>query len=187
MLERPELHTERLLLRPFSLADAPAVQALAGEKEIAATTLTIPHPYEDGMAEEWIGTHQEAFEKGESIIFAVARLSDGALIGAVGLEINPQNVRGELGYWIGVPYWNQGYCTEAARAVVNYGFEQLGLARIHAAHFKRNLASGRVLQKLGMTHEGNLRKHVLKWYEFEDLELYGICKEDRRINEHAFG
>jgi ribosomal-protein-alanine N-acetyltransferase len=181
MLERPSLHTERLLLRPFSLADAQAVQSLAGEREIAAMTLTIPHPYEDGMAEAWISTHQEAFEKGEAVFFAITLRSDGTLIGAMSLEINQQHLRAELGYWIGVPYWNQGYCTEAAQVVVKYGFEELGLARIHAAHFKRNPASGRVLQKLGMSHEGSLRKHVLKWYEFVDFELYGLCKEDYRV------
>ncbi len=58
---------------------------------------------------------------------------------------------------------NRGYCTEAAEAVVWYGFEVLGLNRIYACHFKRNPASGRVVRKIGMTHEGCLRQHVKKW------------------------
>ena len=86
-------------------------------------------------------------------------------------------MRAELGYWIGKPYWGQGYCTEAARATLDFGFEQLGLNRIFAHHFARNPASGRVMQKIGMTREGRLRQHVKKWDAFEDLELYGILKD----------
>ena len=100
------------------------------------------------------------------------------LIGAVGLRLELDDRRAELGYWIGKPYWNQGYCTEAARAAIQFGFEQLELNRIFANHFVRNPASGRVMQKLGMVYEGRLRQHVKKWDAFEDLELYGILKDD---------
>ena len=154
MTQRPTLTTERLLLRPFVLADAPDAQRLAGDKQIASTT-TLPHPYEDGMAEEWIGTHQELFEKGELANFAIVlatfapnTFAPNALIGAIGLHISQQHERAELGYWIGVPYWKQGYCTEAARAVLRYGFETRGLNRIGARHLARNPASGRVIEKL---------------------------------------
>ena len=99
------------------------------------------------------------------------------MIGAVGLRIEREDQRAELGYWIGRPYWNQGYCTEAARAVLDFGFEQLGLNRIYASHFTRNPASGRVMQKLGMTHEGRLRQHVRKWDAFEDVEVYAVLRE----------
>ena len=61
---QPTLETERLILRPFDLSDGPRIQLLAGDESIASTTLNIPHPYEDGMAEEWIRTHQDEFEKG---------------------------------------------------------------------------------------------------------------------------
>jgi ribosomal-protein-alanine N-acetyltransferase len=84
----------------------------------------------------------------------------------------------ELGYWIGEPFWNQGLCTDAGQAVVNYGFTALELIRIHSCHIKRNPASGRVMQKIGMTHEGFRRQHVRKWDVLEDLDLYGILKED---------
>ena len=91
--EQPVLESKRLLLRPFSLTDAPVVQKLAGDEAIAATTLNIPHPYEDGMAEEWIGSHQERFEKGEAVIFAITLRDEKALIGAIGLEINQLHER----------------------------------------------------------------------------------------------
>lgn len=178
MAERPVLETERLILRPFTLADAPEVQRLAGAWEIADTTLNIPHPYRDGMAEEWIGRHQERFDRGELASFAIVLRDEGRLIGAIGLAISERFDRGEMGYWIGVPYWNQGYCTEAARAVLEYGFSVRGLNRIQATHLTRNPASGRVMQKIGMSHEGRLRQHVRKWDRFEDLECYAILRSE---------
>ncbi len=179
MMDRqPELLTERLLLRPFTLADAPEVQHLAGDQAIASTTLNIPHPYEDGMAEEWISTHQERFERGELADFAIVRREDSALIGAIGLAMHPEHESAELGYWVGKPYWGQGYCTEAAKAVLEYGFNVLRLNRIYAHYMARNPASGRVMEKIGMKYEGHLRQHVRKWGEFEDLKLYSILKHE---------
>jgi Acetyltransferases, including N-acetylases of ribosomal proteins len=178
MGERPSLTTARLLLRPFSLSDAPALQRLAGVREVSDNTLTIPHPYtlEDAIA--WIATHQATFDSGAGLAFAITRKE--ALCGAIGLRIAPEHERAELGYWIGVPYWGQGFCTEAAEAVVEYGFTVLNLHRIHAGHFPRNPASGRVMRKIGMRHEGSLRQHVRKWDCFEDLEVYGLLSEEWR-------
>lgn len=180
MSTRPTLETERLLLRPFTAADAPHVQRLAGDRAVASTTLTIPHPYEDGMAEQWIAMHEEEFARGSAVILAIVRRADDALLGTIGITLNAAHARGELGYWIGTPYWGRGYCTEAARAMLRYAFETLALHRVHACHFARNPASGRVLQKIGMAYEGRLRHHVLKWGVFEDLETYGVLAEEWR-------
>lgn len=177
-IEQPTIQTQRLILRPFTLADAPDVQRLAGVREIAATTVLIPYPYEDGMAEEWIKTHPKAFEDATAVNFAIALRETGELCGAMGLGIDKENHNAELGYWICKPYWGKGYCTEAAKAVVQYGFQVLGLHRIHAAHFSRNPASGRVMQKIGMSYEGCRWQHTLKWKTFEDVELYGILKSN---------
>jgi ribosomal-protein-alanine N-acetyltransferase len=171
---QPILFTERLALRPFALADAPAVQLLAGAREVASTTSNVPHPYIDGMAEQWIAEHETQFTNKTAVNFAIVLRESDTLCGAVSLSVIASHLRAELGYWIGVPFWNQGYCTEAAAAVVAYGFRSLGLHRIHASHYARNPASGRVMQKLGMTHEGCLRQHILKWDVFEDLEMYGL-------------
>ena len=175
---RPTLRTERLVLRPFRPSDAADVQLLAGAPEIADTTLSIPHPYEDGMAEAWIAGHRDRFGKGEEVVFAVQRLEDGALIGSIGLRLRQDHQRGELGYWIGRPYWGQGYCTEAARAVLRWAFRSMRLNRVYACHFARNPASGRVMQKLGMRREGLLRAHVRKAEGFEDLVYYGMLRSD---------
>ena len=175
---QPEIETERLLLRPFRLTDAPDIMRLAGDRDVALNTLEIPHPYEAGMAEEWIATHQKGYIEDKIANFAVVIKSEGTLIGAVGLEIERRHKRAILGYWIGKPYWGNGYATEAAGAVVRFGFEELGLNRISAGHFRRNPASGRVMQKIGMKHEGLKRKDLIKWGEFQDSEEYAILKED---------
>jgi len=176
----PTLQTERLILREFPLEDVPEVQRLAGAYEIARMTLLIPHPYEDGMAEEWIASLRPSYEAGEQVTFAVVLREVGDLIGCIGMGLNARDNSGELGYWIGVPYWGRGYCTEAAREMVRYGFEVLGLHRIYANHFGSNLASGRVMQKLGMSYEGTRREHYKKWGEYEDQVEYGLLASEWR-------
>ncbi len=183
----PVLTTTHLHLRPFVLADAAEVQRLAGAREIAEMTLRIPHPYPDGVAEGWILSHGGAWERGDELNLAVTRLEDGVLVGAIGLALALADARAELGYWIGVPYWGRGYATEAARAVVAFGFGALHLERIHACHFGGNPASGRVLSKAGLVHEGTQRRHVVKWGRTEDLELYGMLREEFAAAEAAPG
>ena len=148
------LHTERLILRSFTLEDASDVQRLAGERDVASTTPAIEYPYKDGMAEEWIGWYNQQFEKGEGIYFAITFAKDGTLIGEVDLTFRTHlpYKDASLNYWIGKSYWNCGYCTEAAKAVVAYGFREHDLETIFADHFKRNPASGRVMQKIGMCY-----------------------------------
>ena len=185
MKERPTIKTIRLVLRPFTLADAPQVHQLAGDKEVAATLVPLPHPYEDGMAEHWIGTHQERYEKGELVSFAIVLRATQALIGAIDLEISRQHENGEIGYWLGKSFWHQGYATEAAQAVLRYGFEVVGLHRIHANYLTRNQASTRVLQKLGMREEGCLRQHLKHWGVFEDMGIYGILRSEWAIQRQG--
>ena len=176
---QPTLETERLLLRPVDLIDAPRIEALAGDKRISATTLSIPHPYPEGGAMMWI---QQVLERrGRSDMdcsFAILRKADTVLMGAIGIHPYPDGFRAELGYWIGVDYWGQGYMTEAVRRVIQYGFEDMSLERINAWHFMQNPASGRVMQKAGMTFEGVMRQHFLKWDEFVDVAGYSILRSD---------
>jgi len=181
MEKQPTLVTDRLLLRPFDFADAPEVQRLAGDYEVASRSLAIPYPYADGVAEAWIATHRPGFEKGLHVLYAVTRLREEDLVGAAGLvEINRRHGRAELGYWVGRPYWDRGYATEAARAVIEYGFLVLKLHRIYAMHFSRNPASGRVMEKCGMVHEAHLREHGQKWGVFEDVDVWGILHDEWR-------
>jgi ribosomal-protein-alanine N-acetyltransferase len=172
-MPRPAITTERLVLRPFTPGDAPAIQTLASDRAIAASTLLIPHPYPEGAAAEWIAGHDDA---SNNHVFAIV-LRDGAEpMGAIGLHVDRNHDRAEIGYWIGVPYWNRGYVTEAANAIVGYVFDSLGLNRVFAFHFTANPASGRVLQKIGMRREGTLRQHIVKWGEHVDVDYYGVVR-----------
>jgi len=175
---RSTLDTARFLLRPFTLADADDVTRIVSDRELAATTLNIPHPYEPGMAAAWIATHADGLHRQSPVVFAVTRRDGDELVGAIGLSLEAEHHRAELGYWVARAAWGQGVCTEAARAVLQYGFGVLGLERIFAHHFAGNPASGRVMQKLGMRHEGTLRGHIEKWGRREDVECYGILREE---------
>jgi len=167
--------TERLLMRGFTLADAPMVQELAGDRLIADTTRIVPHPYLDGLAEDWIRNHQPPGPDSTAIQLAITRRTDATLVGAISLvEINREDSRAELGYWVGKPYWGKGYCTEAAAAMLRYAFESVGLNRVSAQHLSRNPASGRVLEKIGMSREGCLREHNKKWETYENVVVHGI-------------
>lgn len=177
MTEHPTLYTLHLVLRPYSIWDAEDLQQLINDKDIASTMINIPHPYTLEDAIEFLGKREENYRETGSLQFAITH-KDDYFIGGIGLSINKKHENGEIGYWIGKQYWGKGYCTEAAGAVVKYGFEVLGLNRIHATHMSRNPASGRVMQKIGMKYEGRLRQDRKKWDKFEDMELYGILRSD---------
>jgi len=178
-----ELRTARLLLRSYDSEDIPALVRLAGAKEIAATTVQIPHPYAEENARTFLAKANEDFRAGRSITFAISALPGRELCGAVGLNIAEPHRHAELGYWIGVPFWNKGFATEAARATVAFGFQMLGLHRIFAHHFAGNTASQRVLEKIGMRHEGRFRQHIRKWDRYIDIENYGLLAEEFRGGE----
>jgi ribosomal-protein-alanine N-acetyltransferase len=180
MNAQPTLETERLMLRPFIPYDAFDVERLAGAREVADTTLNIPHPYPHGGAAEWIRLHGPAWDDGTSATFAIVGKKTGALVGAISLIIKREHRRAELGYWIALDCWNRGYATEASRRMIDFGFEILGLHRIEARHFLRNPASGRVMEKLGMQKEGQERDWAIKWDRFETLAVYSILEPEWR-------
>jgi RimJ/RimL family protein N-acetyltransferase len=178
MVSTTPISGNRVLLRTFQLSDAADVQNLAGNRAVADNRRSIPHPYEDGMAEQWISSLAPKINRGELASFAVTRVSRRGLIGAISLRIDREFDRAALSYWIGEPYWGMGYCTEAASLIVKYGFENLQLNRIYATHLPRNPASGRVLQKIGMRLEGQQRQHRKNRGKYEDLVLYGLLREE---------
>ena len=173
-----EIRTARLVLRLFTLADAPDIQRLANDRDVAGNTLTIPHPYPDGQAEIWLASVEKKLAEGSAAVFAICDPSSGALLGTIGLQIDRDQRRAELGYWMGRDARGQGFASEAARALLDYGFGELGLERIFASHFPWNPASGRVLEKAGMQREGTLRGHVLKNGARVDLHFYGILRAE---------
>ncbi len=153
---------------------------MAGAREIADTTVSIPHPYALDHAIAWIGNQRRESVRGRATNFAIRLLPGSPLIGSASLrDIDHEHLQAELGFWIGRDWWGQGYASEAAAAVIRFGFETLGLNRICAHHMARNPASGQVLLHVGMQREGLLRERVKKWGVYEDVVLYAILREDR--------
>ena len=179
MKTQPRLETDRLRLRPFVAEDASLLAELAGEREIADTMISIPHPFSIAAARTAIAASEASFQSGRSVHFAIESKGGVRLVGCVELrDVDREHSQAELSFWIGRPAWGRGYASEAARTVVRFGFEGLGLNRIYAYHMLRNPASGAVLRKAGMRHEGTLRERVQKWGVFEDVALYAILGSD---------
>lgn len=179
MNSQPRIETERLSLRSFIPQDAARVRELAGDRRIADVTAHIPHPYPDGEAERWIALHPQAWRDGVAAIFALVRRADNELVGCASIT-GISNGGGEIGYWIGVNDWSRGYCTEAVRALVEFGFGTLGLKRLHSHHLVRNPASGRVLIKAGFSALG--RRNTVCGYrrQCEPAEYYELLNAPTR-------
>ena len=179
---QPTLKTARLNLRPLRADDAPTLLRELSDAAVARETLNIPHPYSMARAEEFLADVPTRFEAGRGVVWAIAErgAADDTLIGAVGLNLTRAHRRAELGYWVAKSRWGQGIATEASRAVIAYGFDALGLHRIDAQHFVENPASGAVMRKLGMQHEGRLRAMVWRDGVPRDLELYAVLATDPR-------
>jgi RimJ/RimL family protein N-acetyltransferase len=145
----PVLETKRLALRAPHLEDAKTVAALANDRRIAENTARIPHPYRLADAENFIAG---ANKKGGDALFLIT-LRDGTIAGACGLMQTSHDVP-ELGYWLAVPYWGQGYATEALHALIDYVFGEFDFTALEAGARVTNPASRRVLEKCGFQWTG---------------------------------
>ncbi len=168
--------TERLLLRMFTSSDAAAVAKLCNNINIYQTTLYLPYPYTIDDALSWIDRHEANFAARLMYEFAVTDKLSGELYGAIALSCNEKSNNGELAYWIGEEFWGRGYATEAAEAMVEFAFEDRLYHKVFARYFSSNPASGKVMEKIGMSVEGILREHIRKDGRYEDLVHYGIIR-----------
>ena len=144
VLPAPVLATARLRLRALQPEDAPTIATLANDRRIAENTARIPHPYTLADAEGFL----RYLEESETETAFAITLADDALIGICGLRMKPRQAP-EIGYWLGIAYWGHGYATEAARALIDHAFEDLGLERLESGARVSNPASRRVLEKCG--------------------------------------
>ncbi|CAM3174780.1 N-acetyltransferase domain-containing protein [Sphingomonas antarctica] len=149
--------TDRLLLRPGWVEDAPQLHAAIADEAVAYKLARLPWPYSLADAAAYLGRERG---QGEADCLILLR-TPGAptLIGGVGIA--RRDGAPELGYWIAPHYWNQGYATEAATAVVAMARDSLKLDRLTSGHFEDNPASGRVLAKLGFAVTGVEPRHCL--------------------------
>jgi RimJ/RimL family protein N-acetyltransferase len=141
------LETERLVLRAPRTGDAQVLASLINDHRIAVNTARIPYPYSVADAEQFIGAVNRP--DGEAAFLITF---DDALIGGCGVA--QSNSGPELGYWVGVPFWGQGFATEAARAVIDHAFGTLGHEELQAGARVSNPASRRVLEKCGFQWTG---------------------------------
>jgi [ribosomal protein S5]-alanine N-acetyltransferase len=178
---QPTLSTERLTLRPLRDDDAAAIASGAGDRKVARYLIQVPSPYPIALARRWVRHRHEWWELGRGVTLAIAaHTAPDDLLGTVSLRRYARDRRAELGYWLAAPAWGLGYATEATRSIVDFGFRGFALARIYALVIAGNGASERVLEKLGMTHEGTQRQHLRKGRKLRDVELYGLLRDDWR-------
>lgn len=152
------LETPRLVLRLAGRADQADIQRWAADERVARYTARIPHPYPDDAAATFLDELLPGQDAGEDYVFVARRRDDGGFVGMIGVHRDDDGRTAEFGYWLAVPYWGQGYATEAGRAVVAFALGGLGLDRLEADVQLGNPASMRVLAKLGFSAGGIRRK-----------------------------
>lgn len=172
------LRTARLGLRAFVASDAEALSRIAGVYSVARNTWGIPVPYSPAAAATWISDLADRETAGLEWIFAVTRAEPNSaeLCGAVGLTLETEHARAELGYWLGESYRGCGYAREAVSCVLVHAFAELALARIYAQCITDNHASLKLLEALGFQREGLLRSHICKDDTRFDVYIYGLLK-----------
>lgn len=174
------IESERIKLRPFCLEDAKRVYELAQDSDVGIHAGWSPHKN--------IEESQEVIQNilMQENTFAMIEKKSGLLIGSISLQKDP--MRGNplslmLGYWIGKAYWGQGYTKEAALPLMKFGFEQLGLQLISVYCYTYNERSKKVIEKLGFTFEGTLRKAVIRYDgSLLDEYLYSMTKAEYSEN-----
>ncbi len=154
--ERPVLVTERLYLRRPNDGDVDAIISIVGDWEVARRLARVPHPYGPDDARFFLTQVVPA-----EWVWAVTMQGSDTLLGAIGLTPEDGADTAELGYWLSPTHWGQGITTEAARAVVAFGFERLGLPLLTSGYFEDNPASGQVLRKLGFVGVGRAMRPCL--------------------------
>ena len=176
----PSLETARLRLRPFRDADLERLVEVAGQRSIADTTVSVPHPFTAEHGRAWIARCAAEWNAGVAAHFAVAlRETPGRLMGYAAVRsIQREHGEGELSFWLDEAHAGAGYATEATGALLAFAFGPLDLNRVCAHHMVRNAASGRVLARIGFRREGLLRQHVRKWDVYEDVLLSAVLRED---------
>jgi len=174
----PKLETERLLLRPITMKDAPDIFAYASNPEVTKYVRFVTHKsIKDTHA--FIRRVQTSYRKGVTPLWGMQLKASGRLIGASGfLQCPNPDQRAELGYVINPDYWGEGYVTEAAKALCDFAFREMKVNRIEAGTIVGHVASARVLEKCGFKFEGVLRQRELIKGKFPDVSMYSLLRDD---------
>ena len=175
----PRLETPRLVIRRMTMADAEDIYEYGRDQEVSRHVLW--DAYRSlGEARMYLKYVQRQYRLNEPASWGIELKATGRLIGTIGFMWWNQEYRSaEVGYSLARAYWNQGLMTEALRAVVKFGFEEMNLNRIEAQHETTNPASGRVMEKVGMKKEGVLRQRLRNKGKFVDVALYSVLRGER--------
>ena len=176
-MEKTNLESDLLLMRPLESTDAKDILRFATAPEIPANTF-VPRPYTEDSAIEFLRQAREHWQHDEGYTFALIEKRPARFVGCMGIHPLWKHNRAEVGYWIGKPFWGRGLATEALRLLIEFGFDVLQLNRIEAGHFSHNPASGRVMQKAGMRPEGLRRGYLLHRETYKDALWYAILRDD---------
>jgi len=179
-LTTPTLHTPRIRLRPFTSSDAEVLFALHSNAHVLRYWDAPPWS-ERGRAEHFLAACRQMADEGTGARLAMDRLLDGAFVGWCSLtRWNPDYHRASLGYCLDDAAWGQGYATEGAGAVLRWAFDTLDLNRVQAETDTRNVASARVLEKLGFVREGTLREDCVVNGDVSDSWVFGLLRREWR-------
>ena len=176
MENTPVLHTEHLTLSRFTLEDVAAVRDGLYTEAVCRNLFVRPNQTTQEVTET-IRYLLEGYDTKEDFHQWAVR-ENGLCVGRMMLSVNRRFQTGTVAYYLAESVWGKGYMTEILRRVIGFCFEELGLNRVEADHFARNPASGKVMEKAGMTQEGLMRQKYCKDGEFLDAVLYAAVKSD---------
>lgn len=177
----PSLTTPRLILRPVRMSDAQDLYEYSRDPEVARHVLWEAHT-SIHQTRAYIRFLIKQYRSGQPGSFVIELAREKKVIGTIGfMWVQRENRSAEVGYSLSRAYWNQGIMTEALRAIISFGFERLNLNRIEAQHESDNPASGRVMQHVGMRHEGQLRQRIYNKGRYADIDLFAILRQDPRL------
>ena len=176
-----KIETERLIIRPFKKSDYKDVTECCNDYELAKSTMSIPIPFTNNDAKNFIESTLNTSKGDGSMELAIELKETKTVIGYIGLVgIYSQSRHAEIGYWVGKKYWNRGFATEASKAMIDYGFKEFKLHSIIAKHFDNNPASGAVMKKCGMRYVGKLHEHEFRMGKYYTVMLYELLEKDFR-------
>lgn len=179
MNELTQRKTERLYLRRMLISDFPSLIKYINNPVIAENILNIPYPYSEEDAIARLNLILKGLKEESRYIFAIVWPRTNELIGEIGLHLDTQNNKAEMGYWVGGPFWGMGIATEAAKEILKFGFDNLRLNKIVATHFLDNPSSGRVLEKIGMVVEAELKDEY-----YHNETYHTVMRYRMTINEY---
>ena len=177
----PILETERLVLRKLKIADADAMYIYASNDDVTKYVLWDSHTSPE-QTKRFLQFMIDKYEQ-ENYAWAVTLKDSDEFIGTIDYVMLDKKERiGEIGYALSHLYWGKGYMSEAAKAILHYGFTELHLERIQARCFTENIGSERVMQKAGMVYEGTMRKAKLSKGTYYNLKMYSMIREEADLS-----